>query len=267
VYNGSSTRWLATHVGNSRLFSADWNIRDGVKVILQQTVTRSVRLSMKPHLVPKTRLLFLSYCQLHVCWCGAPSLTRGRVFRLQLLLALAGAVIHLFESCYESWLYFFVPNCRLLQFGRAMQPKVLVYPPELGWAELYAQALGSSFIASYLSSSHREIRIRINTGVSLTKKSKTVTLRPTVSRPVRLGARRPSGTRDQFFFLLEIFFRQLRVCYFVAPSLARGRVCNLLLLLVLASALPLGSALSDERSDLSFVSISLESVSMYIRYL
>jgi hypothetical protein len=50
-----------------------------------------------------------------------------------------------------------------------------------------------------------------------------------------------SGTRDLFFFLLEIFFRQLRVCYFVAPSLTRGRVCNLLLLLFLASAVPLGS--------------------------
>jgi hypothetical protein len=32
----------------------------------------------------------------------------------------------------------------------------------------------------------------------------------------------------QFFFLLEISLRQLRVCYFVAPSLTRGRVCNLL---------------------------------------
>jgi hypothetical protein len=50
----------------------------------------------------------------------------------------------------------------------------------------------------------------------------------TVSRPVCLGVRRPSGTCDQFFFLLEIFFRQLHVCYFVAPSLTRGRVCNLL---------------------------------------
>jgi hypothetical protein len=57
-----------------------------------------------------------------------------------------------------------------------------------------------------------------------------VKLRPTVSRPARLGVRHPSGTRDQFFFLLEIFFIQLRVCYFVAPSLTRGRVCNLLLL-------------------------------------
>jgi hypothetical protein len=37
------------------------------------------------------------------------------------------------------------------------------------------------------------------------------------------GVRSPSGSRDQFFFLLEIFFRQLRVWYFVAPSLTRGR--------------------------------------------
>jgi hypothetical protein len=54
-----------------------------------------------------------------------------------------------------------------------------------------------------------------------------VILRPTVSRPVRLSVRHPYGTCDQFFFLLEIFFRQLRVCYFVAPSLTRGRVCSL----------------------------------------
>jgi hypothetical protein len=33
-----------------------------------------------------------------------------------------------------------------------------------------------------------------------------VTLRPTISRPVRLGIRRPSGPRDQFFILFEIFF-------------------------------------------------------------
>jgi hypothetical protein len=33
-----------------------------------------------------------------------------------------------------------------------------------------------------------------------------VTLRLTISRPVRLGVRRPSGTRGQFFILLEIFF-------------------------------------------------------------
>jgi hypothetical protein len=55
-----------------------------------------------------------------------------------------------------------------------------------------------------------------------------VNLRPTVSRPVCLGVRHPSGTFDQFLFLLEIPFRHLRVCYFVATFLTRGRVCNLL---------------------------------------
>jgi hypothetical protein len=61
-----------------------------------------------------------------------------------------------------------------------------------------------------------------------TEEEVAVNLRPTVSRPVCLGARHPSGTSDQFFFLLEISFRQVRLCYFVAPSLTRGRVCNLL---------------------------------------
>jgi hypothetical protein len=50
------------------------------------------------------------------------------------------------------------------------------------------------------------------------------------------------GTFDQFFFHLKIPFRHLRVCYFVAPSLMRGRVCNLRvqLLLGLARAVTLG---------------------------
>jgi hypothetical protein len=63
-----------------------------------------------------------------------------------------------------------------------------------------------------------------------------VTLRPTVS----LGVWPPSGSRVQFFFLLDIFFRHSRVCYFVTPSLTRGQVCNLLLLMVLASTATLG---------------------------
>jgi hypothetical protein len=70
-----------------------------------------------------------------------------------------------------------------------------------------------------------------------------VNLRSTDSRPVCPDVRRPSGTSDQFFFFLEIPFGHLRVCYFVAPSLTRGRVCNLLvqLILGLARAVTLGS--------------------------
>jgi hypothetical protein len=49
------------------------------------------------------------------------------------------------------------------------------------------------------------------------------------------------GLATNFSFSLKIFFRHLRVWYFIARSLTRERVCNLLLLLDLASAVPLGS--------------------------
>jgi hypothetical protein len=62
-------------------------------------------------------------------------------------------------------------------------------------------------------------------------------LRPTVSRPVCLGIKHPSGSYDQIFIIV----RQLRVCSCGALSLTRERVCRLQLLLVLASAVILGS--------------------------
>jgi hypothetical protein len=49
----------------------------------------------------------------------------------------------------------------------------------------------------------------------------------TDSRPVCPGVGCPSGTYDEFFVLLVIFFRQW-VCNVVAPSLTRGQVCKLL---------------------------------------
>jgi hypothetical protein len=87
-----------------------------------------------------------------------------------------------------------------------------------------------------------------------------ITLRPTISRPVRHGVIRPCETRDQSLFLLVIFFWTVTVCYFTVPSLTRGRICNILLLLVLASAVTLRSALSAERSSLSFISLLSASV-------
>jgi hypothetical protein len=107
-------------------------------------------------------------------------------------------------------------------------PLHLIYAP----LTLFWLSLTKSIIVFHCSGHSKDPQVQVK-----------VTLRLTVSRPVSLGVRRPSGTRDQFFFLLEIFFRHMRFSNFVAPSLTRGRVCNLLvqLLLGLARAVTLGT--------------------------
>jgi hypothetical protein len=84
-------------------------------------------------------------------------------------------------------------------------------------------------------------RANLNHWTTLSKsKSKLSYDRRSVGQSV-LVSRTLSGSATNFSFLLEIFFRQLWICFFYAPSLTRGRVCNFLLQLGLASAVPLGS--------------------------
>jgi hypothetical protein len=61
------------------------------------TISRSVYFGRK-HPSGAYYHTFVTVRQLWICWCGALSLTRGRVCRLQLLLALANADILGFES-------------------------------------------------------------------------------------------------------------------------------------------------------------------------
>jgi hypothetical protein len=112
----------------------------------------------------------------------------------------------------QTCFHFDSPNDRKRKLGKLMYYSFKVH--RNGW-QLIVTA--QTQLHAVLDSSNIDIEVKVE-----------VNLRPTVSRSASLGVRHPSKIRDQFFFLLEISLRQLRGCYFVAPSLTRRRVCNLL---------------------------------------
>jgi hypothetical protein len=95
LFQSVGTQKLLRHCGKSTEGSSGTSL----SLMLRRTVSRPVCLGIK-HPSGVYDPIFITVRQLRVCWCGALSLTRGGVCRLQLLLALASSVSLGFESCW-----------------------------------------------------------------------------------------------------------------------------------------------------------------------
>jgi hypothetical protein len=113
--------WLAT------LISLTDKVK--VKVILWLTVSQPVYLCVN-HQSGSQDQIFITVRQLQVCWCGVPSLTRGQVCCLQLLLVLANAVI-LSSKSHGYHDQILLSEIRDSPDLESLVP--MLYPPGTGW--------------------------------------------------------------------------------------------------------------------------------------
>jgi hypothetical protein len=130
------------------------------------TDCQSASLSWNKH-PSGTNQIFITVRELRVCWCGALSLTRGQVWRLQLLLVLASAVFlgSEFRGTRDHILLSQIWDSSNLE---GQVPVFISF--RNSEVQLYPQALGSLFVASYHSQGYGGgVRSRLHTGFSNSK--------------------------------------------------------------------------------------------------
>jgi hypothetical protein len=116
-----------------------------VKVVLRPKISRPVCLCVK-HPSEVQGQIFITVRQLRMCWCGAPSLRRGRICRLQLLLVLASTVILGSDSC-RTHDHILLSQLRDSHNLENQVPVFISLRDRV--VQLHSQALGSLFVSSY----------------------------------------------------------------------------------------------------------------------
>jgi hypothetical protein len=171
-----------------------------VKAMLRPTVSRPIWPAVR-HPSGAHDQMYIPVRHLRVCWCGAPSLTRGRSYTLPLLLDLASAAILRSESHRTH------DHCILLS--------QIWDSPNLraGFSYYIPQEQGSPVIPPGLQK-------------LLTQPQSQVKVRhvATDGQSVSMSwCRAPSGSHDQMFVTVW----RLLLCLYGALSLTGGRVCRL----------------------------------------